>query len=89
MFRETLQEQELMLMPGDWLVFYTDGFTEAMNVQNEEFGEERLVDILRINRNKSAAEFLSDLQNRVREFVEAENQYDDMTIVAIKVNESA
>ncbi len=87
-FRETLQEQELMLMPGDWLVFYTDGFTEAMNVQSEEFGEERLGDILRMNRNKSAAEFLSDLQNRVREFVEAENQYDDMTIVAIKVNES-
>ena len=46
---------ESNLFPGDTLVLYTDGVTEAFNDRGEEFGEQRLVDSLRRHRDSAAA----------------------------------
>ena len=51
---QTLQEQVIKLVPGTTLVFYTDGFTEAMNSKLEEFGEEAFLQTITQNQHLSA-----------------------------------
>ena len=84
-FDATLEEMEITLKPGDALVFYTDGFTEAMDSQANEFGEERLVELIESTRNLPVKEMLEKIDAGVRKFVGAAPQHDDMTMVAIKM----
>ncbi len=83
-FNRTLVEGELQISPGDTLVLYTDGFTEAMNSDTEEFGEERFLDILQRYKNSSASELVQHIIAAVREFVGEQPQHDDMTLVVLK-----
>lgn len=83
-FVKTLVEGELQLSSGDTLVFYTDGFTEAMNSQLEEFGDERFLNVLHRHSNGSAAELVQRAFDEVREFAGDHPQHDDMTIVVLK-----
>ncbi|GAB4368095.1 MAG: hypothetical protein Kow0042_09080 [Calditrichia bacterium] len=53
-FRPTIQQEKIQLQPGDFIVLFTDGYSEAMNQKLEEFGEENLVKIIRQERNESA-----------------------------------
>ena len=84
-FNSVLEEVELKLRPGELLVFYTDGFTEAMNPRQEEFGEKRLVDSVRTHRAQPVAVFIQSIVDDVRAFAGNASQHDDMTIVAVKV----
>lgn len=84
-FDATLEEMEIQLRPGDALVFYTDGFTEAMDLQANEFGEERLVALIESVRHLSVKEMLVRIEAGVRKFVGNAPQHDDMTMVVIKV----
>jgi sigma-B regulation protein RsbU (phosphoserine phosphatase) len=84
-FESVLEEQELPLRSGEVLVFYTDGFTEAMNTRGEEFGETRLVEAIGKHRNKSAGEIIKGLCEEIREYTEGKPQHDDMTMVVLKV----
>ncbi len=84
-FDSTLEEMEVTLKPGDALVFYTDGFTEAMDSQANEFGEERLVALIESVRNLPIKEMLAKIDAGVRKFVGNAPQHDDMTMVVIKV----
>ena len=84
-FNQMLQEQTINLASGDTLVFYTDGFTEAMNPVQEEFGEERFVDLISSNRNMSAQGLIEILVKTVEDFSEGAPQHDDMTVVVIKI----
>ncbi len=79
------QEEPIQLMPGDCLVFYTDGASEAQNELEEEFGEERLIQIARQNRHLSAEELQREIFARVRNFVGRSKLGDDVTIVVLKV----
>ncbi|MDZ7360678.1 MAG: SpoIIE family protein phosphatase [candidate division KSB1 bacterium] len=83
-FTKTLVEGELQLSPGDTLVFYTDGFTEAMNRDLEEFGTDRFLDLLRRNDNGSAEHLVQRAFDEVRRFAGDHPQHDDMTIVVLK-----
>jgi sigma-B regulation protein RsbU (phosphoserine phosphatase) len=83
-FVKTLVEGELQLSHGDTLVFYTDGFTEAMNNRLEEFGEERFLDLLHRHSNGSAANLVQHAFDEVRDFAGDHPQHDDMTIVVLK-----
>ena len=85
MFNQTLQEQTINLASGDTLVFYTDGFTEAMNPVQEEFGEERFVELISSNRNMSAQGLIEILVKTVEDFSENAPQHDYMTVVVIKI----
>lgn len=74
---------EVQLSPGDILVLYTDGITEAANPEGEEFGEERLLHLLRSNRDLPAADLLENVLNEVQHFSPGE-QGDDLTLIVGK-----
>jgi serine phosphatase RsbU (regulator of sigma subunit) len=84
-FNQMLKEHTIDLTSGDTLVFYTDGFTEAMNSVQEEFGEERFIDLISSNRNLSAQKLIEILVNSVKDFSGEAPQHDDMTVVIIKI----
>jgi len=84
LFTKTLVEGELQLSPGDTLVFYTDGFTEAMNRDLEEFGSDRFLDLLHRNNNGSAEQLVQYAFEEVRKFAGEHPQHDDMTMVVLK-----
>jgi len=73
------------LMPGDTLVFYTDGVTEAENRFGEEFGMERLSAIVRRSSALSAEDLMTDIYNAAADFC-GDNFNDDVTILVVKCN---
>ncbi|MGB6033534.1 MAG: PP2C family protein-serine/threonine phosphatase, partial [Bacteroidota bacterium] len=84
-FDSVLEEQSVHLSVGEVLVFYTDGFTEAMNEDEEEFGEERLVGSIARHRDQPAASIIRDICSEVSAFAGTRAQHDDMTMVVIKI----
>jgi len=75
--------EELRLFPGDTLLVYTDGVTELSNSGGEEFGEQRLVDALRLHRELLPQDLLSTIVEELRRFSPDEQQ-DDITIIAAR-----
>ena len=86
LFRKVISEFEEKLESGKNFIFYTDGFTEAANKKDEEFGVERLSEIAMQNYNKSADEMLKEIIKDVQKFIGKAKQHDDMTMVIVKVN---
>jgi sigma-B regulation protein RsbU (phosphoserine phosphatase) len=82
-------DAEIELHPGDLLVAFTDGVTEAHDPQDEEFGEDRLKEILRSTAGMSAEAVSAALSARMREWIGDAEQYDDLTFVVLAVNQSA
>jgi serine phosphatase RsbU (regulator of sigma subunit)/catechol 2,3-dioxygenase-like lactoylglutathione lyase family enzyme len=74
---------ECHLLPGDTLLLYTDGVTECFNAAAEEFGETRLIEVLRRNCQSSSADLLNAIVDDVQRFSVAE-QYDDLTLIVAK-----
>lgn len=83
------EKESNQMMPGDLLVMYTDGVTEAFNHDEEEFGEERLEELLINNRRHSAQEILDAILNAVSNFVDGAPQYDDITLAVFKMAEES
>jgi len=75
----------LLLEPGDLLVLYTDGITEAFNEVDVDFSEERLVAYLEKNRSLKAREILAGLLAEIQEFRGNAPQSDDITLLVIRV----
>jgi len=74
---------ECKLLPGDVLVLYTDGVTEACNDAGEEFGERYLTERLRQHRQLPCQALLTTISDEVRRFGSHE-QYDDITLIVAK-----
>lgn len=74
----------LQLDHGDSLVMFTDGVTEAMNAQNEEFGEERLEDTLVEVTMHNCQQIVEAIKADVAAFVGDAEQSDDITVLALK-----
>lgn len=72
------------LAPGDLLVVTSDGFFEAMATSGEEFGIDRMTDLLRRDRDRPPAEMIANLYAAVREFTSGKEQADDLTAVVIR-----
>ncbi len=83
-FTSNLVEETIELNTGDIVVFYTDGFTEAMNERREFYGEERLVEFIKQHKNLSSKDLINALLKDVNRFANHMPQHDDMTIVVIK-----
>jgi serine phosphatase RsbU (regulator of sigma subunit) len=79
------RSEHVLLHDGDVLVAYTDGVVEALNPQEEEFGEERLSEIVRSSLSLNAAEICKRVAARLQAFVAGSPQWDDITLVVIKV----
>jgi serine phosphatase RsbU (regulator of sigma subunit)/uncharacterized glyoxalase superfamily protein PhnB len=75
--------EECAIQPGDILALYTDGITEAFNSAGEEFGEQRLIDLLRGNRHAPAQAILAAILEEVHAFSE-NKQGDDITLIVAK-----
>ena len=84
-FNRSIKEVEVPFSSGDIFVFYTDGFTEAMNKLNEEFGENRLVSSVEDNSMLHAKQILDNILKEVHNFMGKAVQHDDMTMVVVKV----
>ncbi len=76
------------LSPGDVLVLFTDGISEAMNLDDEEWGEDRLLQSIQISRGASADELLKHLFEAATRFAGAAPQHDDMTLVVLRTFEA-
>ena len=81
-----LEECEIEVAPGDLLVFYTDGVTEAMDADHQLFETERLQAAVAAKPHASTQEILEAVVDAVRAFTGDAPQSDDMTLVAVKRN---
>ncbi len=79
------EEGAATLGPGDSLVLYTDGITEAMNHNDEMFGEERFERILEEYRHAPAREIERHVYAGIKDFAAGAAQSDDLTMVVIKI----
>jgi sigma-B regulation protein RsbU (phosphoserine phosphatase) len=77
-------EQQAQLGPGDLLVVYSDGVTEAANMAEEEYGEERLIEVLKRRRTDSSDTIVSAVMESVNRFTSGAPQADDITLVVAK-----
>ena len=79
----TYHEKTLQLSPGDNLLLYTDGITEAMNTCHEQYGEKRLLENCRELIGKSPKEIVDRITETVGKFVVGAVQSDDITLLSI------
>ncbi len=84
-FRKTIKEIKVDMLAGDTFVFYTDGFTEAMNKYKIEFTEERLKESISKYVDLPADELLQKTIDDVNSFIGKTFQHDDMTMVIVKI----
>ena len=86
-YRATIEEIRIPIEEKDVFVFYTDGVTEAMNIREEIFGEERLIAVIEAYAHLSSQELQGKILQAVREFSGKAPQHDDFTMVVIKVRD--
>ncbi|HEY9613392.1 SpoIIE family protein phosphatase [Allocoleopsis sp.] len=77
----------IKLNPGDGVVLYTDGIPEAYNINKEQYGIERLCEVLSQNWQDSAEEIKQAVINDVKEFIGEQKVFDDITLVVVKQKE--
>lgn len=76
---------EVTLLPGDTLVLYTDGVTEAEDTQKAIFSETRAVDVLSaVSREDDTTQLVKSLEEAIRHFAKGQPQSDDITILALR-----
>lgn len=85
-FRRTLAIEKLDLEAGDMLVLYSDGLTEAMNRELEQFGEERLAQVVGTLDGLSAADARDRILAEVASFLRGNHPQDDLTLVVVRVD---
>lgn len=78
------QEQCVDLAPGDCMVVFSDGITEAINPAQEQFGEERLGRLIADHTSETATELIESIIKAVRQFAGSAQQMDDMTLLVLK-----
>ena len=81
------KEQEITLSAGDEMFFYTDGVTEATNRRNELYGEERLLTCLNSCMNCTIEQQLVLVKADIDRFVDGAEQFDDITIMGMRITE--
>jgi phosphoserine phosphatase RsbU/P len=79
------EECRLLLQPGDLLLAYTDGISEALNLQDQEWGEERMVAAARARLPENASTILRHIVTEADRFAAAAPQHDDMTLLLMKL----
>jgi sigma-B regulation protein RsbU (phosphoserine phosphatase) len=88
-FEAVLAEHTQPLLPGDVIVLYTDGITEAMDATGELFGDAALARLVAAQHDRDAAGIRERVVRDVRAFVGEAEPHDDMTMVVLKIEEEA
>lgn len=86
LFSKVITEFEEKIEAGKTFIFYTDGFTEAVNKKGDEYGLDRMFEIAKSWNNSSAAEIQEKMMADVNKFIGKAPQHDDMTMVILKIN---
>jgi predicted ATPase/serine phosphatase RsbU (regulator of sigma subunit)/serine/threonine protein kinase len=81
---EFVNQVAVPLNAGDVVVLYTDGITEAFNMEKKEYGLERLCEITRQNWQKTAHEIQQAVIDDVRQFIGEQKVFDDITLLVLK-----
>jgi Serine phosphatase RsbU, regulator of sigma subunit len=85
LFSQHVSETHIELNIGDVVVLYTDGVIEAVDKHEEQFGYDRLMEVVRLSRKKTASEIKNDIFNAVNFFTNDGGAVrDDLTIVVLK-----
>lgn len=80
----TLLENTVEFAPGDLLLMYTDGVTDAINAAEEEFGAERLADLIASHAHLSPDALIAEIGRAVTEYAGEGVHFDDLTMIALK-----
>jgi serine phosphatase RsbU (regulator of sigma subunit)/anti-sigma regulatory factor (Ser/Thr protein kinase) len=83
-FAEAMKTAEITLKENDFLLIYTDGVTEGRGQHKNAYGTERIIEIIKENSDKSAAEVTRLMESDIIRFVGKADQYDDITMVLLK-----
>ena len=78
-------QTSLQLVPGNWLLIFTDGMTEAGNEDGEEFGEQRLLTVITQNCERTAEEMRNAILAELSGHSRGRVQSDDVTLIAARV----
>ena len=89
LFRKSISLEKIKLKKDDMLLIYTDGVTEAMNERREQYGEQRLLYLIKENGHLHPENFISVLDRDIKKFTGGYPQNDDITVVAVKEKQSA
>jgi len=85
LFERVIEEYTIGIQSNDIFMFYTDGFSESMNSKKEEFGEDRLQNLLQKSSLPSAEHIINHIKTEIINFVGEAPQHDDMTMLVVKV----
>ena len=83
-FDRVIADETVTLAPGDGILLYTDGATEALDAHGSEFGLPRLTQAVQANAPKGAAATIANIADELREFAGDTAQYDDITLIFIR-----
>lgn len=78
------EQVSIQVAPGDYLVFYTDGITDATNADQEYYGIQRFRDTIQENRAGSAQQILTGIKTAVQDFIGSTAPYDDITLLVAR-----
>jgi sigma-B regulation protein RsbU (phosphoserine phosphatase) len=81
-----VKDISVQLIPGDIILLYTDGITEALNEKNEEWGSENLLQTVETESAGGVDLLTKSIRERIARHVGAQQQYDDMTLIALEVH---
>jgi PAS domain S-box-containing protein len=79
-----IASEQVQLNPGDVVVLYSDGITEAFDINCQEYGLERLCEVVRLNWERSASEIRQAVIEDVRRHIGEQKVFDDITLVVLK-----
>ena len=83
----TFEQAEIQIQPGDLLLAFTDGITEPENIYGEEFGEERLLAVVRRAVNAPPQTLTEEIYRSVSDWTGSPELQDDMTLLVAKASE--
>jgi len=79
------EEFTLSTQPGDSLIFFSDGISDAQNAEGDMFGDERLIAVVQKCQHKSASKMAEAIFNEVGKFQKGVERFDDETVVVLRV----
>ena len=83
--KQCYQQESFPLEPGDLVVLFTDGVSESMNVRDEEWGEDRLIEFAKTCHGLPAFDVMTRILAPAEAFAAGAPQHDDMTLVVLRV----
>lgn len=81
---QVYERKAVKIEPGSVIAIFTDGLEEAMNAQNEIFGQERIIDTLKASRDLTAKEIVKKVQLDAIDFCKGKPLHDDLTMIVVK-----